>query len=54
MPIFGPKGLVHPRVARPPFATPESRTTPIKLGENDDDITLIQIMHGQAESLGLF
>jgi hypothetical protein len=32
--IFRPKDLVHPRVARPP---PESRTTPIQVGEDDED-----------------
>jgi hypothetical protein len=38
MPVFGPKGLIHPRVARPP---PESRTTPIQVGEYDENITPI-------------
>jgi hypothetical protein len=42
-PVFGPKGLVHLRVA---WAPPESRTTPIQVGEYDEDITPIQIMHG--------
>jgi hypothetical protein len=46
-PVFGPKGLVHPRVARPPpWPPPESRMNPIRVGENDEDITLIQTMHG--------
>jgi hypothetical protein len=41
---FGPKGLVHPRVAWPPS---ESRTTPIQVDDDDDDddITLIQMMY---------
>jgi hypothetical protein len=46
-PVFGPKGLVHPRVAwPPPWPPPESRTTPIQVGEDDEDISPIQIMHG--------
>jgi hypothetical protein len=46
-PIFEPKGLVHLRVARPPpWPSLESRTTPIQVGEDDEDITPIQIMHG--------
>jgi hypothetical protein len=46
-PIFGPKGLVHLRFARPPpWPPPESRTTPHQVEENDEDITPIQIMHG--------
>jgi hypothetical protein len=41
-PIFRPKGLVHPRVARPPSWPPlDSRTNPIQVGENDEDITPI-------------
>jgi hypothetical protein len=43
MPVFRPKGLVHPSVARPP---PEPTMTPIQVGKNDEDITLIQTMHG--------
>jgi hypothetical protein len=43
---FGPKGLVHPRFAwPPPWPPPESRTTPIQVGD-DEDITTIQTMHG--------
>jgi hypothetical protein len=39
--------MVHHRVARPPpWSSPESRTTPIKVEENDEDITPIQTMHG--------
>jgi hypothetical protein len=46
-PIFGPKGFVHPRVARPsPWPRPESRTTPFQVGADDVDITPIQTMHG--------
>jgi hypothetical protein len=50
-PVFGPKGLVHPKeissAARPPpWPPPESRTTPIQVGEDDEDISPIQIMHG--------
>jgi hypothetical protein len=46
-PVFGPKGLVNLRVARPsPWPPPELRKTPIKVGEDDEDITPIQIMHG--------
>jgi hypothetical protein len=46
-PIFGPKGLVHPRVPRsPPWPPHESRMTQIQLGEYDEDITPIQTMHG--------
>jgi hypothetical protein len=46
-PVLGPKGLLHLRVARPPpWTLPESRTTPIQVGEDDEDITPIQIMHG--------
>jgi hypothetical protein len=41
-PVFGPKGIVHPRVAQPP---PESRNTPNQVGD-DEDITPIQTMHG--------
>jgi hypothetical protein len=41
--VFGPKGLVHLRFARPP---PELRTTPHQVVEEDEDITPIQIMHG--------
>jgi hypothetical protein len=45
--VSWPKGLVHPRVARPPtWPPPESRTTPIQVGEDDEDITLIQRIHG--------
>jgi hypothetical protein len=45
--ILGHKGLVHLRVARPPpWPPPESRMTPIQVGEDDEDITPIQIMHG--------
>jgi hypothetical protein len=41
------KGLVHSRVARPPpWPPPKSRTTPIQMGEDDDDNTSIQTMHG--------
>jgi hypothetical protein len=42
MPVLGPKGLLHLRIARPP---PESMMTPIQVGEDDEDITPIQIMH---------
>jgi hypothetical protein len=46
-PICGPKDLAHYRVALtssgPP---PESRMTPIKVGEDDEDITPIQTMYG--------
>jgi hypothetical protein len=46
-PVFGPKGLVHPRVARPlPWPPPKLRTTPIQVGENDEDTIPIQTMHG--------
>jgi hypothetical protein len=46
-PVSWPKGLVDPRVARPPcWPPPESRTTPIQVGEDDEDITPIQIMDG--------
>jgi hypothetical protein len=46
-PVFGPKGLVHPRVARPPpWPLPESRTTPIQVEQEDEDITHIQTRHG--------
>jgi hypothetical protein len=46
-PVLGPKDLVHLRVARPPpWPPPESRKTPIQVGEDDEDITSIQIMHG--------
>jgi hypothetical protein len=41
-PVPWPKGLVHPRVARPP---PESRMTPIQVGEDDEDIIPIKTMH---------
>jgi hypothetical protein len=30
----------------PPWPPPESRTTPIQVGEDDEDISPIQIMHG--------
>jgi hypothetical protein len=41
--ILGPKGLVHIRVARPPpWPLPESRKTPIQVGEDDEDITPIK------------
>jgi hypothetical protein len=44
--VFRPRGLVHPRVARQPLCPPpESRMTPIQVGENDKDITPIQTMH---------
>jgi hypothetical protein len=47
MPVSWPKGLVHPRVARPPPSPPsESMMTPIQVGEDDEDITSIQKMHG--------
>jgi hypothetical protein len=47
MPVFVSKGLVCQRVARPsPWPPPELRTTPIQVGEDDEDITPIQIMHG--------
>jgi hypothetical protein len=47
MSVSWPKGLVHPRVARPPPSpSSESRMTPIQVGEDDGDITSIQIMHG--------
>jgi hypothetical protein len=46
-PILGPKGFVHLRVARPPpWPPPESSTTPIQVGEDDEDIAPIQIMYG--------
>jgi hypothetical protein len=46
-PVFWPKGLVHPRFAWPhPWPLPESRTNPIQVEENDEDITPIQTMHG--------
>jgi hypothetical protein len=42
-----PKGIVHPRVARPPtWPPPKSRKTPIQVREDDENITPIQIMHG--------
>jgi hypothetical protein len=45
-PVLGPKDLVHLRVARPPYwSPPESRTTPIQVGDDDEGITTIQIMH---------
>jgi hypothetical protein len=41
-----PKGLIHPRVVRPPpWPPPEYRMTPIQVGD-DEDITPIQTMHG--------
>jgi hypothetical protein len=44
-PVFGPKGFVHPSVARPPpCPPPDSRTNPIQVGEDDEDITPIQTM----------
>jgi hypothetical protein len=47
MPVFRLKVLVHPRVAQPPpWPPPESSMTPIQMGEDDKDITLIQTMHG--------
>jgi hypothetical protein len=47
MPVFGPKGLVHLRFARPPpWPPPESRTTPIQVAQDDEDITPIQICMG--------
>jgi hypothetical protein len=46
-PIFGPKGLVHLRVAwPPPWPLPESRMNPTQVGEDDEDITPLKIMHG--------
>jgi hypothetical protein len=48
-PIFGPNGPVRPRVARPPpWPLLESRMILIQVGENDEDITLIQTMHRPA------
>jgi hypothetical protein len=45
--VSWPKGLIDPRVARPPpWPLPESRTTPIQVRVDDEDITPIQIMHG--------
>jgi hypothetical protein len=45
--VFGPTCLVHLRVVRPsPWPSPESKTTPIRMREDDEDITPIQIMHG--------
>jgi hypothetical protein len=47
MPVSWPKCLVHPRVARPPpWPPPDSRMTPIQVGEDAEYITHIQIMHG--------
>jgi hypothetical protein len=47
IPVFGPKGFVHPTVARPPhWPSPESRKNPIQVREDDEDITPIQTMHG--------
>jgi hypothetical protein len=47
MPVFGPKGFLHPRVARPPpWPLPKLRTTSIQVGGDDEDITPIQTMHG--------
>jgi hypothetical protein len=47
MPVFGPKGLIHPMVGRrPPCPPPWSRTTPIQVEEDDEDITPIQTIHG--------
>jgi hypothetical protein len=47
IPVFGPKDLVHPRVAQPPpCPPPESTKTPIQVGEDDEDITPTQTMHG--------
>jgi hypothetical protein len=50
-PISWPKGLVHPKVSQPsPWPPPQSRTTPIKVGEDDEDITPIkQCMDRQHE-----
>jgi hypothetical protein len=46
-PVSWPKGPVHPRVARPPPWTPsELRMTIIQVGEDDEDITPLQTMHG--------
>jgi hypothetical protein len=46
-PSFRPKGFVHLSVARPPpWPPPDSRMTPIQMGEDDEDITTIQTMHG--------
>jgi hypothetical protein len=45
--VLGPKGLVHPRFARPPpWPPPKSRTTIIQAGKYDEDITPIQRIHG--------
>jgi hypothetical protein len=43
--VFGPKGLVHLRVVRPPPLPPTGLRTTIQVGEDDEYITPIQIMH---------
>jgi hypothetical protein len=46
-PVFGPKGFLRPRVARPsPWPLTESRMTPIQVGDDDKYITPIQTMDG--------
>jgi hypothetical protein len=46
-PIFELEGLVCPSVSRPPpWTSLESWKTPIKVGEDYESITPIQIMHG--------
>jgi hypothetical protein len=47
MPVFGLKGLVHLRVARSsPWPPHKSRTTPIQVGDDYEDIGTIKIIHG--------
>jgi hypothetical protein len=50
-PVYWSKGLVHPRVSLPrPWPPLESRTTIIKVGEDDEDIIPIkQCMDRQDE-----
>jgi hypothetical protein len=49
--VYAPKSLVHRRVARPP---PESMTTSIQVGEDDEHITLIQTIHGPTKDENSF
>jgi hypothetical protein len=43
--VSWPKGLVHPRVGwPPPWPPPKSKMNPIRVGEDEEDITPIQTM----------
>jgi hypothetical protein len=47
MPVFEPEAFIHPRVHwPPPWPLPESRTTLIQEGDDDEDVTPIHTMHG--------